>query len=1111
MSETKLKAIEAKYNALINYAGDAIIMVDFEYNINEVNKSACNLLNYTSEELLHLKMYDLIAADEKQLFIDRVKLIDKVGGSIHERWMKRKDGSFVETEVNVRVIEDVGYISIIRDITERKRIEKELIESELRFREVLENSLSASYKRNLNTNTYEYLSPVFKKIAGYTQDELNTTPIEIVLGLMHPDDVEAVKTGLTKAIEEPAGFENCVEYRFKHKSNGEYRWLKDEFVVMKDAEGNPASLIGSVSDITEQKESELNFRNLVEKSFVGVYIIQKEKFVYVNPKFAHDLGYIQDELININDFREIVDESYTPDALIEWRKKLEAGVIDDFHIELKYKRKDGSMLWAEVFCGETSYKGAKAILGGFQDITERKSNEAQIQESEEKFRMSFMTSQDAFYIGTLNEGRIIDINESFCDLFGYSREESIGKTTTELNLFIDPDDRAKIISAFKANKNLKDLELTCKRKNGTLVRISITINTWTMNNEQVIMAVIRDITERKQIEQELIESREQLSLFIEHSPASLAMFDTEMCYIATSRRWMNDYNLGNQTIIGKNHYEVFPEIQQEWKDIHQRCLKGAIERNEEDSFIRIDGTRDWMRWEIRPWRKSTGEIGGIIMFTEVITESIIAREKFTASQETRKHIINSALDAIVGMDKQGLITIWTPQAERIFGWTEAETLGQKMSDVIIPLQYRQGHERGLKHYGHSGEGRVINKTIEISALHKSGKEFPVELSIAVIKDNGNDFFCSFIRDISERKKLEEQQRLMTSIVNSSEDAIISKSLDGIVTSWNHGAESILGYAASETIGNPIRQMIPPHLYNEEIEILTRIKKGESVDHYETVRKKKNGELIHVSLTISPIFDAAGHVIGASKILRDISDRKLLELEREKNMHELLQRNRDLEQFSYIVSHNLRSPVATILGLTDILQDVHVEPVEKDQLIHGMGEAAHNLDSVIRDLNTILQVKRDLSEKKESILLSNLIKDIKVSLSSAINYEKVKFECDFEAVNELITIKTYIYSIFYNLISNSIKYRQPNVDPVIRISSEIRDNKTVLHFGDNGLGIDLKRNGKNVFGLYKRFHFHIAGKGMGLYMIKTQVEALGGKISIKSRENFGTDFTIEFEN
>jgi signal transduction histidine kinase len=151
----------------------------------------------------------------------------------------------------------------------------------------------------------------------------------------------------------------------------------------------------------------------------------------------------------------------------------------------------------------------------------------------------------------------------------------------------------------------------------------------------------------------------------------------------------------------------------------------------------------------------------------------------------------------------------------------------------------------------------------------------------------------------------------------------------------------------------------------------------------------------------------------------------------------------------------------------------------------------------------------VSEKKELIKFSELVNDIKISINNLIKKEHVEIISDFSEVNKMFAVKSYLNSIFYNLISNSIKYKQTNINPKIEIKSFRLNNKIIIIFRDNGIGIDLEKKGDQVFGLYKRFHTHTEGKGMGLFMVKTQVETLGGKISIKSEVNKGTVFEIEF--
>jgi PAS domain S-box-containing protein len=225
---------------------------------------------------------------------------------------------------------------------------------------------------------------------------------------------------------------------------------------------------------------------------------------------------------------------------------------------------------------------------------------------------------------------------------------------------------------------------------------------------------------------------------------------------------------------------------------------------------------------------------------------------------------------------------------------------------------------------------------------------------------------------------------------------------------------------------------------------------------------------------------------------------------------LMQRNKDLEQFSYIISHNLRAPVANILGLSEVLQNTDVIADDERAILKKIRFSVKKLDRVINDLNYILEFKNQDMQQKEWVTFACLLADIKLTLTDDLENESVQIIGEFDDTIGMHTVKSYLYSIFYNLISNSIKYRQPGVAPVITISSSTDDNKVRLNFKDNGIGIDMQTSGKYLFGLYKRFHFHIEGKGMGLYMVKTQVEALHGKITVDSEVGKGTEFTMEFE-
>jgi PAS domain S-box-containing protein len=242
-------------------------------------------------------------------------------------------------------------------------------------------------------------------------------------------------------------------------------------------------------------------------------------------------------------------------------------------------------------------------------------------------------------------------------------------------------------------------------------------------------------------------------------------------------------------------------------------------------------------------------------------------------------ILDSALDCIITMDSTGRVVEFNPAAERVFGYTRKEAVGQELAELIIPASLRERHHQGLKRYLETGEGPVLGRRIEINALRADGSEILVELAITPFRIHDEPVFTAYLRDITNRKRGEEASRRLAAIIEFSEDAIIGKDLDGKITSWNEAAERLFGYKPEEVIGKSVTILIPPDRHNEELGILKRIRRGERVEHYETVRQRKDGTCFDVSLAVSPIKDEGGNVIGHSKIGRDISDRMRYEKRR----------------------------------------------------------------------------------------------------------------------------------------------------------------------------------------------------------------------------------------
>jgi signal transduction histidine kinase len=223
-------------------------------------------------------------------------------------------------------------------------------------------------------------------------------------------------------------------------------------------------------------------------------------------------------------------------------------------------------------------------------------------------------------------------------------------------------------------------------------------------------------------------------------------------------------------------------------------------------------------------------------------------------------------------------------------------------------------------------------------------------------------------------------------------------------------------------------------------------------------------------------------------------------------HELIEQNTRLEQFAFIISHNLRAPMARLVGLSAIL-DLTTDALETSEIVRLMVKSTQDLDQVIKDLTLILGVQKMNTKVLSDIALEPLLQKVVATLEPEIKETKTKVTSDFTNLNDVTSLHPYMESIFYNLLSNAIKYRHPERSPVIHVKSNVVDGYSLITFEDNGLGIDVEKHKESLFNLYKRFHFHTEGKGMGLYLVKTQLTALGGRIEVNSRVNEGTRFCI----
>jgi PAS domain S-box-containing protein len=611
--------------------------------------------------------------------------------------------------------------------------------------------------------------------------------------------------------------------------------------------------------------------------------------------------------------------------------------------------------------------------------------------------------------------------------------------------------------------------------------------------------------ERQVFIDDVIKNEKRFRALIENSSDGMAVLSKQgrPQYISPSIRNILGYSYIEALLLNVVDL-THPEDVVSLKKLMQNAVQspGVPIKGEPSRMIHKDGSWLWIEHVLTNMLHDKS-IGGIVANFRDITESIQSEHLIRESEEKYRSFYENSMDGILLTVTDGDILAANPAACAIFQMTEKEICRVGRLALVDTTEPR--FAVGLKERKLTGKAST-----QITCIRKDGSKFPGELTSAVFKDGtGNPRTSIIIRDISARKEAEvealrayEEKNV---ILESIGDAFFAVDESWVVTYWNKESEKLLEFSRKHVIGKKLSQVFEETDNTLFFSFYRNALEKNTSQQFEAFYEKTNSWF---DVTAYPSAN------GLSVYLKDVTQRKLsdirlIELNKELQNYtkELVISNTELEQFSYIISHNLRAPVANIMGIALELNDEAHGLETKMMLNNALMSSVTLLNNVILDLNTILRVKKEIDVKKELVNLSGLIDDIQLSIQNLIETEQVQVITDFVLVNEFLALKSYIYSIFFNLIANSIKYRQAHKSPVIEIKSYMKDDHLVITFKDNGIGIDMTKKKDQVFGLYKRFHQHVEGKGMGLFMVKTQVETMKGTITIKSNVNEGTEFTI----
>lgn len=993
------------------------------------------------------------------------------------------------------------------DLDTAKKSLLKIAESEDKYRAVIENSSYAYFLANMDRTILD-ANKAAEEMFGYTLEEFKNPNRPKIIDLDDPN----LKSSLKVRDKEGKVRGETIGIR----KNGERFYVDFSSTVYIDINGETriSNILIDISD-RKRKEQEISLlMSYTDESFV--LLDTSLNIVAFNKQFSEDfLTIFKKEVVKGDHILNFVQPERI-DKIKELYNKVFAGEVQENEMEFTL---DGGETKIYVHRHKPIYNEHGTITGVFvssANITAKKIAERHAEQIQKRFKALVENSQDIISL-TDNEGKVIYVSPAYEKITGLQIKNLLGRKhysnnspdgIKEADLFLKKIQQNPGLSFPRVHKLLN------KDKNYIWLEGAVT-NLLEDENIKAIVSNYRDVTSRILLEIELEKERESyVKLFME-APSIIGVLKGPHHVIQLANP-LCEQIIGRKNIIGKEIRDVVPELVSQG---FIALLDGVYNTGESylanEMLFRIDKKQDgnlvdgYSNFLYQAYRNSNDVIEGVFFFANDVTEQVLSRNIILKSEKRFRALVENSMDAIALFDEKFNVLYSTPSAERITGISIVERTQKSLIESIHPndIEVLKFIMQELL----NSPNKPIN--VLFRNKHKLGHYIWLEgISVNLLHDENVKAIVFNFRDVTERKKIEDQQSLFVSIVNSSDDAIISKDLMGNITSWNQGAEKLFGYKANEAIGNPISFLLPTELSNSDQIILEKIRQIEFIDHYETKRKRKDNSIVEISITASPVRNKDGKIIGTSKIARDISYRKQNEImlsrlneQIVKRAEELAISNAELEQFAYVASHDLQEPLRMITSFLTQIENKYNDKLDDRgrQYIHFAVDGAIRMRKIILDLLEFSKIGK-VDYRIEKIDLNKLVNEI-IQLNRTIINEK-EADIFFQDLGIVYCSKTPLQQVLQNLITNALKYQKGINKPLVKINVIELKDYWEISVADNGIGIEPQFF-KKIFVLFQRLHNkdEFAGTGIGLAISKKIIENHGGKIWVESKLGEGSTF------
>jgi PAS domain S-box-containing protein len=751
-----------------------------------------------------------------------------------------------------------------------------------------------------------------------------------------------------------------------------------------------------------------------------------------------------------------------------------------------------------------------------RDLSRREGAEKHLAQMEGRYRGLLEAAPDAMVV--VNQGGyIVLLNVQAEKRFGYRRDELVGQTVKSIipEGFAErliADDTRTAAEAL-AQQIGTGLELSGRRKDGSVFPIEIMLSPLESSEGILVTAAIRDITVRKEAEKHLAQMEGRYRGLLEAAPDAMVVVNPSGEIVLLNVQAERQFGYRRDELIGQKVKNIIPEgfaerLIADDTRTDAEALAQQIGTGLELSGRRKDGSEFPIEIMLSPLKSSEG-----ILVTAAIRDITVRKEaeKHLAQMEGRyRGLLEAAPDAMVVVNQRGEIVLLNDQAERQFGYRRDELVGQKVKN-IIPEGFAERLIADGTRTAAEALAQQIGTGLELSGRRKDGSEFPIEIMLSPLESAEGILVTAAIRDITERKRVEDalrqnEERFRLIVSNVKDYANIMLDTEGLIVSWNQGAERIKGYRAEEIIGQhfsrfygaeDLRNGVPARELNQAKE--TGRFEGEGW------RVRKDGSRFLANIVITTLRDEKGRLRGFGKITRDITERRQAEEALMKTMAELKRSNEELGQFAYVASHDLQEPLRMVASYTQLLGQRYKGRLDSDadEFIGYAVDGCKRMQRLIQDLLSYSRAGTNLGTlRKVSVerTLEEAITNLQVTIkeSGAV--------VTHDSLPAIVTDDSQVVQLFQNLIGNAIKYHSAEAPRVHVSATNNAGHEWIFSVRDNGLGIEPQYFEK-IFMLFQRLHGQqeFEGTGIGLAMCRKIAARLGGRIWVESQPNLGSTF------